>query len=488
MATMQERADALDGAEAVALAGMFIHADLTVPAQAFRHPGRRALVTAWQMNGVPSLDAQCLKDAEAMADGKSDQVRDAMGDIDASEPIARDPARWRESCSTVIQAHATKSAAEHLDRVQKQYDRGDVGAAAVAKAWERVAAAEGRTAIPTPGVGLMGRLLEQMRRNHGRKTIGIDVPSLPQITKRLDGLRGLAFLGGEPGTGKTALAMQMAFDGAEASTDVVAVFVTCEMSPLEITAYLASRLARIVGSTLLKGRETERPDPESGLQLRSDELRLLREADERIASLGQRWSVVAPSDCGGEFVGQGGRNPFAPVVSMVDRIKAETGATRSVVVFDSLQAMPVAEPTGGQWRGEQALERDRYVIAKLNELTDGGLVDAVIVTSEQNKAGQGTDSDAAFLGTNRINYAADATILLYDPDTYRVKGGDGIRDDHFKDGFRHVTFRLKKGRMGMDRGPVNLTYDFWLHRFEEGFSKVEGKGTPNRNFSKEATK
>jgi hypothetical protein len=465
-------AELVNEAESVALAGMLHHYDLVVPPAAFTHPGRRALATVWKQDGNPCISVECVRDAEALSDRAA--VKEAVDELDEFRPIAQALPRWKEACETVIQRHAIRSAAEKLERVQKQYDRKEVGAAALAQAWAQVASAEGRAAVALPAVGLFERMVARLTRTHGRRHSGISVPTMPLITTRLDGLRGLMFMGGEPGTGKTSLALQLAMDAARGDTDVVAMFVTCEMSPLEITEYATVRLAQLPYPVLKKGRHGNVRDPDSGLMLHKAEQGRMAQAYRVIQELGPRWSVVAPSDFGGSFDGHGGRNPFHAVVGMVERMKAESGATRAVVVFDNLQAMPVAEPSGGQWRGEQALERDRYTIAKLNELTDSEVIDAVIVISEQNKAGQGTDSAQSFLGTGRISYAADATVMLTDPEAYGKKeNGEGVRETHYAKGIRHVVFTLKKGRAGMNRGTEELTYDFTLMSFREGFHQQQ---------------
>lgn len=458
-------------AESIALSGMLQHYQLDVPAAAFTHPGRRALATVWKRDDRPCTSDDCIRAAQEIASPEA--VSEAVAELVEFAPIAQGLARWKEACAAVIQGHATRAAAERLEQAQKQYDRREIGAAAMASAWSQVAAAEGRAAVTIPASGLFERMVERWSKSHGRRYIGLDIPSLPGVTQRFDGLRGLVFMGGEPGTGKTALALQMALDATRASTDVVGVFVSCEMSAVEISEYTACRLAQLPYAILSKGRTGVESDPASGLKLAQAELQRLAQAYQVIRSMGPRWSVLTPADLGGEFDGRGGRNPFHAVVGMVERMKAETGATRAVVVFDNLQSLPVAEPSGGQWRGEQALERDRYTIAKLNALTDSGDVDAVIVISEQNKAGQGSDSGSSFLGTGRIGYAADATVILTDPDSYTDKqAGQGKRETHYAKGFRHVLFHLKKGRAGMNRGTEELTYDFMLMGFRQLFHET----------------
>jgi hypothetical protein len=158
---------------------------------------------------------------------------------------------------------------------------------------------------------------------------------------------------------------------------------------------------------------------------------------------------------------------------MIRRAMEATGATRSMLVVDSLQSLPIAEPESGSvtgWRGGDGMERDRYTIAGLNALTSK--VDAVLVVSEQAKSTQGKVQVTAMLGTGRSGYAADFVIMLSDPDTYANTGadtkGDEARAKHYEQGYRLVYATIVKGRAGMNRGAELLSFKIHEHKFEEG--------------------
>jgi hypothetical protein len=122
---------------------------------------------------------------------------------------------------------------------------------------------------------------------------------------------------------------------------------------------------------------------------------------------------------------------------MANRAKQASGAERMLVVVDSLQRVPVAEPVSGSvtgWMGE-AIERDNYVVDALNALASG-TGDAVVCITEQNKA----NKDA----------------------------GEATRTLHYNKGYRLVEAHLTKGRQGSKRGSELLRFTIDTHTFREG--------------------
>jgi replicative DNA helicase len=287
----------------------------------------------------------------------------------------------------------------------------------------------------------------------------------------MDGLRGLTFLGGSPGTGKTSLALWVAFDAARANPDTVVVFVTCEMSAKEVQASLITQRAVILFDQLMKGRPGQQPAA-NGMMLPPGDIANLEKARRDIAALGDRWRIVQPSDFGGAFVGskRGGAGVFAPITAMANRAKQASGAERMLVVVDSLQRVPVAEPVSGSvtgWMGE-AIERDNYVVDALNALASG-TGDAVVCITEQNKAQQGTASITSMRGTGSIGYACDNALMLTDPEAYANKdAGEATRTSHYNKGYRLVEAHLTKGRQGSKRGSELLRFTIDTHTFREG--------------------
>ena len=480
MHTMQERLNTLDTEEGIALAGFLKRGEVSVPSVAFRHDGRRAFVKHWEKYGV-RFGADDITAIQAEA-GKHATI-EAIADIDAQGANADIEVRFRDACADLKKRHKRESAIENAAKVQADFDKGFLPAGAVAEAYQRLQEAQvDEVPIKTAGLAFKA-MIEEAKKYQGKAHLGLSVSTTPLFSARLDGFRGLGFMAGEPGTGKTSLAMQWAMDAAETNKDAVVVVLTCEMSANEVMAMTTTRLTGLHYLDLMKGAEGASLDEVTGLQQYAGELKKLETARGMIEALKERFLVVTPEDFGGAFLGRGvaGRDLFAPVLDMIRRAMEATGATRSMLVVDSLQSLPIAEPESGSvtgWRGGDGMERDRYTIAELNALTSK--VDAVLVVSEQAKATQGKVEVTAMLGTGRSGYAADFVIMLSDIDTYtntrRAAGedgkpqttGDAIRAQDYAKGCRQLYATIVKGRAGMDRGRELITFRIHKHKFHEG--------------------
>jgi len=461
-------ADQVAAEEARALAGMFVHRRLAVPSGAFQHPGRRCLVAAWEEKGIGTQDIAAL--------GKivpQEMLAEAVADIEMMAQLMDVPAVWEGVCDQLNRRYRIHTAKEDAARILDDFNRNQSTATALAAAvaLQRFAEAEAPEIHAPTGAELFDRMMAEAVSTQGRRFLGMEFLSLPLLNARMDGLRGLTFLAGSPGTGKTSLALQLAFDAAEVNPDTVVLFLTCEMSVRGVQASLVTSLTKIPFQELMKGRPGTPRDP-SGMMLREVDIKRLAKARERIAGLGHRWHVVQPSDVGGAFTGskRGGAGVFAPITALANRAKQISGASRMLVVVDSLQRVPVAEPVSGSvtgWMGE-AIERDIYVVAALNDLSSG-VGDAVLCISEQNKAQQGTASITSMRGTGTLGYACDSSLMLTDAEEYAEKdGGTERKDADARSGFRWVEAHLVKGRHGSQRGMERLRFDFHTHAFTEG--------------------
>lgn len=237
MSTMQERANELDAVEAKALAGMLLHDQPDyVPASAFDHPGRRALVAHWQREKrIATTDAD-LKAAAAAAGVTLDDIAEAVADTEASEPLAHNPTRLREARADLLNRQALRQARDGVERVEA--DRNST-AAAKALAYQRLADAERRTSksVQDADAGNLGavlvRVIVDMRKTHSRGWLGLRLPSFPVLDGRLCGLRGLMLLGSGPGIGKTQLTLQLGLDALH-DPKVGLVYLSLEMSKHEL--------------------------------------------------------------------------------------------------------------------------------------------------------------------------------------------------------------------------------------------------------------
>jgi replicative DNA helicase len=461
--------DDVDLLEARALSGMFVHRRLVVPSTVFAHEGRRFMVADWEQHGIDRH--RCMERLAKIA--PMHRVQEADADIDAMAPLVETVAIWESECEELNRRHRTGMAAADADRAVQDYQRNPSAAtaAAAANAFQRVTEANAPEIRAPSGVELFDSLMADAVATQGRDFLGIKFPSLPELNRRMDGLRGLTFLGGSPGTGKTSLALWVAFDAARANPDTVVVFVTCEMSAKEVQASLITQRAVILFDHLMKGRPGQQPAA-NGMMLPPGDIANLEKARRDIAALGDRWRIVQPSDFGGAFVGskRGGAGVFAPITAMANRAKQASGAERMLVVVDSLQRVPVAEPVSGSvtgWMGE-AIERDNYVVDALNALASG-TGDAVVCITEQNKAQQGTASITSMRGTGSIGYACDNALMLTDPEQYANKdAGEATRTLHYNKGYRLVEAHLTKGRQGSKRGSELLRFTIDTHTFREG--------------------
>ena len=479
MHTMQERLNTLETEEGIALAGMLRRGEVRVPSVVFEHPGIRAWVEHWERAGV-CFGKDDISAVQAFV-GKQ-ATEEALGYIEAIDALCVIEVRFRDACSDLVKRHKLKYAIENAAKVQADFDKGFLPAGAVAEAYQRLQEAQvDEVPIKTAGLAFKA-MIEEAKKYQGKAHLGLSVSTTPLFSARLDGFRGLGFMAGEPGTGKTSLAMQWAMDAAETNKDAVVVVLTCEMSANEVMAMTTTRLTGLQYLDLMKGTENASLDAATGLQQEPGEIARITKAQGEIEALKERFLVVTPDDFGGAFLGRGaaGRNLFAPVLDMIRRAQEATGATRSMLIVDSLQSLPIAEPESGSvtgWRGGDGMERDRYTIAGLNALTSK--VDAVLVVSEQAKATQGKVEVTAMLGTGRSGYAADFVIMLSDVAEYTntKKGdddgkpstaGDAARAAHYKKGYRLMNATIVKGRAGMNRGQELITFRIHKHKFHEG--------------------
>ena len=454
MATMQERANELDAAEAVAMAGMVL-ADKVgpVPSMAFHHPGRRALVAYWERCGRIALTKS---DREAAAaDGKAsvDVIIEAMGDTEASAPLAEHPARLREAHADLMRRHDVGVAKESVLRVTQDHDRGNLPTEAVAAAWQRLAEAErlnGQTIqASTAGdfLPILDSVIEGLAETHARGWLGLRLPSFPTLDSKLCGLRGLMLLGAAPGVGKTQLTLQLGIDAMH-DPNVGLVYLSLEMSKQELGYRL---LAVASGLTYRRLRLGDQGLPAGdGLKLNKADRERLADGAEQLRSHATRLTLLGSEDIGSMAAGDGDPGAWhRPLVRMVEAAKRRMGTSRVLVVVDNLQAIAVEPPHGKPWASD--MDRDRTVIEGLTRMQHE-LADPVMVVSEVTKgAFKDTDAMASILGTGRNTYRADAVMLLK-----RVENSA-----------TGIDLSIDKGRDGMERGKVSLEWDQHYTRLSE---------------------
>ena len=297
-------------------------------------------------------------------------------------------------------------------------------------------------------------------RMHERNWIGMRLGGWPKVDDSLCGLRGLLILAAAPGVGKTQLTVQWATDVLESNPEACVVYVTLEMSREELATRMVAIQAETNYRRLLVG------DPgghfqSNGMRLTAALVTKLGEARRYLEDFGPRLVVVDkwqldpnPNREGAE------RDAWVErMATFIDECKARAGAERALVVVDNLQAIPtpMADAADTFARDVRTIEGMRTLHTRLS----GGQLDgdALVLVSEVSKkaftvgSGQGD-----VLGTGRNAYRADGVWGL----THRnyVSANDpNDKDKVVPANPRQLKLTLWKGRAGMNRGDINLSWN-----------------------------
>lgn len=459
MTTTKEAANALDAAEATAIAGMLLDdRPGSVPSSAFDHRGRRALVAHWERVGRIALTADDLTAAAKEGGVDMAVVREAVDDTEAMAGRAASAVMLREARAELIQRKEVRAATESLRRVTADHERGNLPEEAVAAAWQRLANAKrlsGRM-VQDADAGdfrlILDGVVDALKDTHARGWLGLRLPSFKALDAKLCGLRGLMLLGAAPGVGKTQLTLQLGMDAMYGDPGVGLVYLSLEMSKQELGTRLVCVASGLSYRRLRLGDHAVAPGPD-GLKLGSGDRRLLADGQAQLRNLQNRLKLFGSEDVGALVAGDGDPSRwYAPLAEMVEDAKRRMGVARALVVVDNLQAIAVEPPHGRPWASD--MDRDRTVIEGLTRLqhdTD----DAVMVVSEVTKGKfSKTEGQESLLGTGRNAYRADAVMLLQ---RRNAEGGDD----------RQVDLIVDKGRDGMVRGKVALEWSDGFGRLSE---------------------
>jgi len=249
------------------------------------------------------------------------------------------------------------------------------------------------------------------------------VTALPRLDNELGGFLslGVHVIHGGPGSGKTALALQVA-----ATCGCPAVYVTCEISPLEL---LRRTTARVTG-TDIKRFKTGELSPAASLEL----------ARRAVVATPDLW-ILDASTC------YPNRADIETVARMV------RGSARHVLlVMDSVHSWAQGADTGGATEYESLNEH----LTALNSIALA--LDApVLAVAERNRGAMISGGQHASAGTRRFEYSACAVIELDMKTT-----GENLATREVP-----ITLKLSKNRSGPAGKSVNLLFNNRTHAFRE---------------------
>lgn len=257
---------------------------------------------------------------------------------------------------------------------------------------------------------------------------------LPWLDRELGGCfaPGLHVLHGEPGTGKTALALQIA-----ASAACPALFVTTEMGPVEL---FRRHMARVMSTYLSKLRSGEfSPETFAGLA------REAAAAAPMLAFLDATHAYAAPD--------------LLRELSTLWRDRHQDAA-HLLLVVDSLHSWANGAPSTYETSNEY--EKLNAAVAALQRL-GLELNAAVLAVVERNRASMDSTSQSAGAGTRRIEYGAETVLAIQ-------REHEGHEKEDWKPDARgeySVHLRVAKNRNGATGPKCSLRFHGALQTFRE---------------------
>ena len=241
------------------------------------------------------------------------------------------------------------------------------------------------------------------------------------LNKLMDGLQaGLYCLHGQPGTGKSAFALQ-----AAAQVDAPALYVSAEMSAKELIRRMAARITRTPRRKLMSGTL----DP-------AEEMELLRKTMEVVGKIRIVDAASEPADV-----------PF--IVEQVREMREQDPDKHMFVVIDSLHSW-----VGGITADEQDVSEYEAIgdgIRALRSLSDKYNI-PVLFLAERNRMSMKEGGLSAVAGSRAAEYRSDVVMSL---DWVEYKDDD---TDHSNDPVRELTLAIHKNRFGPSGGRIGMMF------------------------------
>jgi hypothetical protein len=292
------------------------------------------------------------------------------------------------------------------------------------------------------------------RRQQPRRGVSTGLPRLDAALG--GGLRGLTFLGGDTGNGKTTLALRMAVAALRAHPDLAVLFYSLDMAKGVIYDRLLCHEAGVTYDALLRANPDEKV------------ARRLREADESLRKgVLRRLRVVERQ----QIQGKGGFRVSA-LWEHRTHLMSATGAATALVVIDYFGLINVRKRT------TTPVEEDQRRVELLQQATGlpramGALADDTYLVVCEVRKPQGDRTGLSLddlLGSSRLKYAADAVLLLERDGEARARAGHTAP----------LVLHVAKGRDGTTRQRLKVRFEYDTYQFLESGPGSADEGPSGR--------
>jgi replicative DNA helicase len=380
----------------------------------------------------------------------------------------------RDDTEAKIDAHVDDIAGI-LKGIERTEDREWLYQHYLARVGEAIVADESGSRGPRSIVDLADECWKEIAETHGRERLGL-ASGFDRLDECLNGWRGLTLLGAEPNIGKTTLMTAIGRGIVERDLDAIFVMFSFEMPAKEIfwrTVSSDSRLPYHVlrqGST--DGGKRCKVNQRLGHAWNSDDASAADKARERfrIDKKFRRIFVLGPESVGSMSLrsppGRVAAYPLWPMEMVVRECMRRAEATKAFVGIDYLQRIPV-----DQGAARSDLDRDERVMEAVHTF-QRRLGQPVLAIAEfrkddtQRAQASGTTSGmAAFAGSRRLAYSADALLTMTSPEK------DTEVPEVERRGMvvlqREVTVKVIKVRDGGKRGESKMLFELESSTFKE---------------------
>ncbi|OJW75398.1 DnaB-like helicase C-terminal domain-containing protein [Spirosoma sp. 48-14] len=255
--------------------------------------------------------------------------------------------------------------------------------------------------LDTPKWSALDQYLEEYYAQLGSQGKGLKT-YFDEFDKKLEGLRGIVIMGGEPGSGKTALALQIGFDTAADEANIPVVIYSFEMPKAQLVTRLFQRVGKIRYRTLQQ-KTTE---------LTEADRQQVQDTQKQIQNIAHRLFIRETKDF---FKGaKDGSGSISAVFDFGEQIRHLEQLTQQfgkppLVIIDSLHEIPV-----DQQYGRELKQKIDHLMLNLRNMCDQTGA-TILLISHQSRSGQSSGGLQSFMGSASIEYTVDMALTITNP-------------------------------------------------------------------------